>query len=133
MCMCRNVCVRVHTCVCVFCVCVCVCMCVSRDDGHLLRLEGDLRALLLKISVCDALLQPNPPGTCFLFPVSCYALVQFTVNERWRRKEERSKQGQTDNKAKQHSTPKAVNSPKKNELPRAGLEPHDTCIYTHSK
>ena len=33
-----------------------------------------------------------------------------------RRKEERSKQGQTNNKAKQHSTPKAVTFPKKNEL-----------------
>ena len=37
-------------------------------------------------------------------------------------KEERSKQGQT-NKAKQHSTPKAVTFPRKNELPRVGLEP----------
>ena len=35
-----------------------------------------------------------------------------------RRKEERSKQGQTNNKAKQHSTPKAVIFTKKNELPR---------------
>ena len=40
-----------------------------------------------------------------------------------RRKEERSKQGQTNNKAKQHSKPKAVIFPKKNELPRVGLEP----------
>ena len=32
-------------------------------------------------------------------------------------KEERSKQGQTNNEAKQHSTPKAVTFPKKNELP----------------
>ena len=39
-----------------------------------------------------------------------------------RRKEERSQQGQTNNKAKQHSTPKAVSFPKKNELPRVGLE-----------
>ena len=30
-----------------------------------------------------------------------------------RRKEERSKQGQTNNKAKQHSTPKTVTFPKK--------------------
>ena len=37
-----------------------------------------------------------------------------------RRKEERSKQDQT-NKAKQHSTPKAVTFPKKNELPQVGL------------
>ena len=40
-----------------------------------------------------------------------------------RRKEERSKQGRTNNKAEQHSTPKAVTFPKKNELPRVGLEP----------
>ena len=33
------------------------------------------------------------------------------LNERCRRKEERSKQGQTNNKAKQHSTPKAVTFP----------------------
>ena len=33
-------------------------------------------------------------------------------------KEGRSKQGQTNNKAKQHSTPKAVTFPKKNELLR---------------
>ena len=35
-----------------------------------------------------------------------------------RRKKERSKQGQTNNKAKQHSTPKGVTFPKKNELPQ---------------
>ena len=46
-----------------------------------------------------------------------------------RRKEERSKQGQTNNKAEQHSTPKAVTFPKKNELPQVGLEP--TTLYTH--
>ena len=49
-------------------------------------------------------------------------------------KEERSKQGQTNNKAKQHSTSKAVTFPKKNVLPRVGLEPTtlytlDTCTY----
>ena len=44
-----------------------------------------------------------------------------------RRKKERSKQGQT-NKAKQHSTPKAVTFPRKNELPQVGLEP--TTLYT---
>ena len=42
--------------------------------------------------------------------------------------EERSKQDQTNNKAKEHSTPKAVTYPKKNELPRVGLEP--TTLYT---
>ena len=45
-------------------------------------------------------------------------------------KEERSKQGQTNNLAKQHSTPTAVTFPKKNELLREGLGTHDT---SHSK
>ena len=40
---------------------------------------------------------------------------------------EASKVKQT-NKAKQHSTPKAVTFPRKNELPRVGLEP--TTLYT---
>ena len=44
------------------------------------------------------------------------------------KKEGRSKQGQTNNKAKQHSTPEAVTFPKKNELPQVGLEP--TTLYT---
>ena len=47
------------------------------------------------------------------------------LNERW--KKEASKVKQT-NKAKQHSTPKAVTFPRKNELPRVGLEP--TTLYT---
>ena len=37
-----------------------------------------------------------------------------------------SKQGHTNNKVKQHNTPKAVTFPKKNQLPRVGLETHDT-------
>ena len=45
-----------------------------------------------------------------------------------RRKEGRSKQGQTNNTAKQHSTPKAVTFPEKNELPWVGLEL--TTLYT---
>ena len=46
-------------------------------------------------------------------------------------KEERKKQARSNkqtNKAKQHSTPKAVTFPRKNELPRVGLEP--TTLYT---
>ena len=44
-------------------------------------------------------------------------------------KEGRKKQARSNkNKAKQHSTPKAVTFPKKNELPRVGLEP--TTLYT---
>ena len=42
-----------------------------------------------------------------------------------RRKEEGSKQDQTN---KKHSTPKAVTFPKKNELPRVGIE--STTLYT---
>ena len=50
------------------------------------------------------------------------------LNERGEgRKKEASKVKQT-NKAKQHSTPKAVTFPRKNELPRVGLEP--TTLYT---
>ena len=40
--------------------------------------------------------------------------IHLHVNERCRTKEEKSKQGHTNNKAKQHSIPKAVNFPKKN-------------------
>ena len=42
-------------------------------------------------------------------------------------KEERKTVKQT-NKAKQHSTPKAVTFPRKNELPQVGLKP--TTLYT---
>ena len=45
-----------------------------------------------------------------------------------RRKKEASKVKQTNNMAKQHSTPKAVTFPRKNELPQVGLEP--TTLYT---
>ena len=48
-----------------------------------------------------------------------------------RKKEERSKQGRTNHKAKQHNTPKAVTCPKKNELPRVGLEP--TTLYNNGR
>ena len=45
------------------------------------------------------------------------------------KKEERSKQGQTNNKAKQHSTPKAVVTfSKKNELPQVDMY----VLYLHS-
>ena len=44
-----------------------------------------------------------------------------------RRKKQARSNKQT-NKAKQHSTPKAVTFPRKNELPRVGLEP--TTLYT---
>ena len=43
------------------------------------------------------------------------------------KKEDTSKQGQTNNKAKQHSIPKAVTFPKKNEL---GPEAMTSTLYT---
>ena len=54
--------------------------------------------------------------------------TSYTYVREMKLKEERSKQGHTNNKAKQHSTPEAVTFPKKNELPRVGLEP--TTLYT---
>ena len=45
-----------------------------------------------------------------------------------RRKKERSKQGQT-NKAKQHSTPKAVTFPRKNELPHVHVAVDVNTLY----
>ena len=62
-------------------------------------------------------------GTCSL---ACNAdhnpctIIQVHVRE-MRRKKEASMVKQ--NKAKQHSTPKTVTFPKKNELPRVGFEP----------
>ena len=57
--------------------------------------------------------------------LQCMYIVHVLMRDE---KEGRSKQGQTNNKAKQHSTPKAVTFPKKNELSRVGLEP--TTLYT---
>ena len=54
--------------------------------------------------------------------------VSVRVHVLMRDEKEERKQEQTNNKAKQHSTPKAVTFPKKNELPRVGLEP--TTLYT---
>ena len=53
--------------------------------------------------------------------------VYMLMRDGERRKKEASKVKQT-NKAKQHSTPKAVAFHKKNELPRVGLKP--TTLYT---
>ena len=43
----------------------------------------------------------------------------------------RKKEVQTNNKAKQHSTPKAVAFPKKNELPRVGLTACTVHMYMY--
>ena len=60
--------------------------------------------------------------------ISYYLHIAQVLMRDERRKEGRSKQDQTNNKAKQHSTPKAVTFPKKNELPQVGLEP--TTLHT---
>ena len=49
-------------------------------------------------------------------------------DEKERRKKQARSNKQTNNKAKQHSTPQAVTFHKKNELPRVGLDP--TTLYT---
>ena len=54
----------------------------------------------------------------FFFMKLPYLYIYTIIHVSMRRMEERSKQGQTNNKAKQHSTPKGVTFPEKNELPR---------------
>ena len=57
----------------------------------------------------------------FFMCVCVHSGIYMFFKKDERRKEERSKQGQTNNKAKkQHSTPKAVTFPKKNELFASG-------------
>ena len=64
----------------------------------------------------------------YVVQVPMYLLHMHVFNERCEgRKKEASKVKQT-NKTKQHSTHKAVTFPRKNELPRVGLEP--TTLYT---
>ena len=54
--------------------------------------------------------------------IHVYMDVLMRAEKEGRRKEERSKQDQTNNKAKQHSTPKAV-TPKKMSCPRWDSKP----------
>ena len=58
--------------------------------------------------------------------------IQCHVNERCRRKEERSKQGRTNNKAKQHNSPKVVIFLKENELPQVLWRLHDILSFRKS-
>ena len=72
---------------------------------------------------------PFPPHS---EPVTSHSLYVYNVHvlmrdEKEGRKKQASSNKQT-NKAKQHSTPKAVTFPKKNELPQVGFEP--TTLYT---
>ena len=114
-----HVCMYACTCMCVvICTCMymyaCTCMCVVICTCMHVHV-----CVLLYVHVCTV-------HVCMYMYVCCYMYV-IHVNEKCRRKEERSKQGQTNNKAKQHSTPKAVTFPKKNELPRVGPHVH---VYT---
>ena len=66
----------------------------------------------------------KPPKTPNIKP----SIYMFLIRDE---KEERKKQARSNkqtNRTKQHSTPKAVTFPRKNELPRVGLEP--TTLYT---
>ena len=58
--------------------------------------------------------------TCTDVQIKCSMYVRVLMQER-------SKQGQTNNKAKQHSTPKVVTFPKKNELPRVHVHVNERC------
>ena len=63
-------------------------------------------------------------GSMGLLGITAPGMVHVLMRDE---KEERSEHGQTNNKAKQHSTPKAVTFPKKNELPR--VEHKHVCVY----
>ena len=58
-------------------------------------------------------------------------MYMFLNERREERKKEASKVKQT-NKAKQHSTPKAVTFPRKNELPQVGLKPTTLYMCRHT-
>ena len=69
------------------------------------------------------------------YVIASRALIHYNVRilmRDERRKEERSKRSNK-NKAEQHSTPKAVTFPKKNELPQVGsTRTHDTLFSRQS-
>ena len=93
--------------------CIHVCLCVWDSEARrVLRIKhckqrlflAITRSILLAISVIrNSIARTLDQYTC---TYACY--------ERCRRKEERSKQGHTNNKAKQHNNLKAVTFPKKN-------------------
>ena len=72
-------------------------------------------------------------GVCIVSKYVCMCIHVLMRDEKEGRKKQARSNKQTNNKAKQHTTPKAVTFPKKNELhkmyiPREGLEP--TALYT---
>ena len=64
--------------------------------------------------------------TLYIHVLNVFYVYMYMLMRDERRKEERSKHGQTNSKVKQ--TNKAVTFPRKNELPRVGLEP--MTLYT---
>ena len=81
----------------------------------------DMQAGIYSVDSLRFIILYNNDSLCIILYAIQYIHVHVSMRDE-RRNEERRKQGQTDNKAKQHSTPKAVTFPKKNELPRVGLE-----------
>ena len=129
MCVCVYVCV-----VCVVCVCVCAAVEVDQPPASSVRRflalleQSDIdfsEELGESVATASSVYMYMYCRVVLLCFVVCITLLAF--KREMRRKKERSKQGQT-NKAKQHSTPKAVTFPRKNELPRVGLEP--TTLHT---
>ena len=57
-----------------------------------------------------------------------HILIHVLIRDEKEGRKKQARSNKQTNKAKQHSTPKAVTFPKKNELPRVGLEP--TTLYT---
>lgn len=55
------------------------CYHIIRKDEHLLLLEDDLQATLMKIGVCDAMLEPNPPGKHLANPLTPLILLTSLI------------------------------------------------------
>ena len=83
-----------------------MCVCVGARLLLVLLDSWDLKLTVETVSEVRA---------CMYVGIYMYIYIYVLMRDE-RRKEERSKQGQTNNKTKQHSTPKAVTFPKKNEL-----------------
>ena len=79
---------------------------------------------LLCVAVCMTLLASFFLPSASLINIYMYVHVLMSNEKEGRKKQARSNKQQ----GKQHSTPKAVAFPKKNELPRVGLK--TTTLYT---
>ena len=108
-----------------------VSMCTTPQEQVMYMLYN----VMLGVLCCFALFVCLFDLACFFFHpchLSFKTCIVYCVHVLMRdEKEERKKQARSNkqtNKAKQHSIPKAVTFPKKNELPQVGLEP--TTLYT---